>query len=145
MLGACGMQRYHQEALKKNRVMLARELVLKELMEHMIEKDIITIEMVEMIQVCTLNSTALLFLPEFGVTLSTGSIVKFMYFLPVCLVLLCLDIRCSRVGLLCNLQENWKLLLAIWVLSYLVNHCLLCCPVVMADCSSGAWWVLLTG
>lgn len=52
MLGACGMQRYHQEALKKNRVMLARELVLKELMEHLIEKDIITIEMVEMIQVC---------------------------------------------------------------------------------------------
>uniref|UniRef100_A0A8C9L7F8 Caspase-2 n=1 Tax=Pavo cristatus TaxID=9049 RepID=A0A8C9L7F8_PAVCR len=50
MLGTCGMQRYHQEALKKNRVMLARELVLKELMEHMIEKDIITIEMVEMIQ-----------------------------------------------------------------------------------------------
>lgn len=46
------MQRYHQEALKKNRVMLARELVLKELMEHLIEKDIITIEMVEMIQVC---------------------------------------------------------------------------------------------
>ncbi|OXB71811.1 UNVERIFIED_CONTAM: hypothetical protein H355_002780 [Colinus virginianus] len=50
MLGACGMQRCHQEALKKNRVMLARELVLKELMEHMIEKDIITIEMMEMIQ-----------------------------------------------------------------------------------------------
>lgn len=46
------MQRYHQEALTKNRVMLARELVLKELMEHLIEKDIITIEMVEMIQVC---------------------------------------------------------------------------------------------
>ncbi|XP_010209837.1 PREDICTED: caspase-2 isoform X1 [Tinamus guttatus] len=50
MLGACGMQRCHQEALKKNRVMLAKQLVLKELMEHMIEKDIITPEMVEMIQ-----------------------------------------------------------------------------------------------
>lgn len=82
------MQRYHQEALKKNRVMLARELVLKELMEHMIEKDIITIEMVEMIQVCKLNSIALLalFLPKLSVTLGTSSIVKFLYFLPVCLV-----------------------------------------------------------
>ncbi|NXX61182.1 CASP2 protein, partial [Scopus umbretta] len=50
MLVACGMQRCHQEALKKNRVMLAKELVLKELMEHMIEKDIITTEMMEMIQ-----------------------------------------------------------------------------------------------
>ncbi|XP_025968672.1 caspase-2 isoform X1 [Dromaius novaehollandiae] len=50
MLGACGMQRCHQEALKKNRVMLAKQLVLKELMEHMIEKDIITTEMMEMIQ-----------------------------------------------------------------------------------------------
>lgn len=51
MLGACGMQRCHQEALKKNRVMLAKQLVLKELIEHMIEKDIITAEMMEMIQV----------------------------------------------------------------------------------------------
>ncbi|XP_067998187.1 caspase-2 isoform X1 [Melanerpes formicivorus] len=50
MLVACGMQRCHQEALKKNRVTLAKELVLKELMEHMIEKDIITMEMMEMIQ-----------------------------------------------------------------------------------------------
>lgn len=50
MLGACGMQRCHQEALKKNRVMLAKQLVLKELIEHMIEKDIITAEMMEMIQ-----------------------------------------------------------------------------------------------
>ncbi|XP_075366440.1 caspase-2 isoform X2 [Mycteria americana] len=50
MLVACGMQRCHQEALKKNRVMLAKQLVLKELMEHMIEKDIITMEMMEMIQ-----------------------------------------------------------------------------------------------
>ncbi|NXT82966.1 CASP2 protein, partial [Zapornia atra] len=50
MLVACGMQRCHQEALKKNRVMLAKQLILKELMEHMIEKDIITMEMMEMIQ-----------------------------------------------------------------------------------------------
>ncbi|XP_053943265.1 caspase-2 isoform X1 [Cuculus canorus] len=50
MLVACGMQRCHQEALKRNRVMLAKQLVLKELMEHLIEKDIITAEMVETIQ-----------------------------------------------------------------------------------------------
>ncbi|XP_071619161.1 caspase-2 isoform X2 [Heliangelus exortis] len=50
MLVACGMRRRHQEALKKNRVMLAKQLVLNELMEHLIEKDIITAEMVEMIQ-----------------------------------------------------------------------------------------------
>lgn len=59
MLAACGMQRCHQEALKKNRVMLAKQLVLKELMEHMIEKDIITTEMMEMIQVCRLYSAVL--------------------------------------------------------------------------------------
>lgn len=51
MLAACGMQRCHQEALKKNRVMLAKQLVLNVLVEHMVEKDIITTEMVEMIQV----------------------------------------------------------------------------------------------
>uniref|UniRef100_A0A8C3NPC3 Caspase 2 n=1 Tax=Cyanoderma ruficeps TaxID=181631 RepID=A0A8C3NPC3_9PASS len=50
MLAACGMQRCHQEALKKNRVMLAKQLVLNVLVEHMVEKDIITTEMVEMIQ-----------------------------------------------------------------------------------------------
>ncbi|XP_072847926.1 caspase-2 isoform X2 [Pogona vitticeps] len=50
MLGACGMQKCHQEALKKNRVSLAKQLVLKELMEHLIEKDVITEEMMEMIQ-----------------------------------------------------------------------------------------------
>ncbi|KAL2311236.1 hypothetical protein Nmel_002929 [Mimus melanotis] len=44
------MQRCHQEALKKNRVMLAKQLVLNVLVEHMVEKDIITTEMVEMIQ-----------------------------------------------------------------------------------------------
>lgn len=58
MLVGCGMQRCHQEALKKNRVALAKELVLKELLEHMIEKDIITTEMVEMIQVCGFYSSA---------------------------------------------------------------------------------------
>ncbi|XP_063150785.1 caspase-2 [Candoia aspera] len=50
MLGACGMQKCHQEVLKNNRVFLAKQLVLKELMEHLIEKDIITEEMMEMIQ-----------------------------------------------------------------------------------------------
>ncbi|NXQ32204.1 CASP2 protein, partial [Alaudala cheleensis] len=50
MLAACGMRRCHQEALKKNRVMLAKQLVLNVLVEHMVEKDIITTEMVEMIQ-----------------------------------------------------------------------------------------------
>ncbi|TFK01473.1 phosphopantothenate--cysteine ligase [Platysternon megacephalum] len=50
MLGTCGMQQCHQEVLKKNRVSLAKQLVLKELLEHLIEKDIITIEMMETIQ-----------------------------------------------------------------------------------------------
>ncbi|XP_015272754.1 PREDICTED: caspase-2 [Gekko japonicus] len=50
MLGACGMQKCHQEALKRNRVSLAKQLVLKELLEHLIEKDVITTEMVEIIQ-----------------------------------------------------------------------------------------------
>ncbi|XP_050800148.1 caspase-2 isoform X2 [Gopherus flavomarginatus] len=50
MLGSCGMRQCHQEVLKKNRVSLAKQLVLKELLEHLIEKDIITIEMMETIQ-----------------------------------------------------------------------------------------------
>ncbi|XP_013919167.1 PREDICTED: caspase-2 [Thamnophis sirtalis] len=50
MLGACGMQKCHQEMLRKNRVSLASQLVLKELMEHLIAKDIITETMMEMIQ-----------------------------------------------------------------------------------------------
>ncbi|XP_006127417.1 caspase-2 isoform X1 [Pelodiscus sinensis] len=50
MLGAWGMQRCHQEALKKNRVSLAKQLVLKELLEHLIGRDIITTEMMETIQ-----------------------------------------------------------------------------------------------
>ncbi|XP_058025182.1 caspase-2 isoform X2 [Ahaetulla prasina] len=50
MLGACGMQKCHQEILRKNRVSLASQLVLKELMEHLIEKDIITETMMEMVQ-----------------------------------------------------------------------------------------------
>lgn len=41
----------HQEALKKNRVVLAKELLLSELLEHLLEKDIITLEMREHIQV----------------------------------------------------------------------------------------------
>uniref|UniRef100_A0A8C6XS09 CARD domain-containing protein n=1 Tax=Naja naja TaxID=35670 RepID=A0A8C6XS09_NAJNA len=50
MLGAYGMQKCHQEMLRKNRVSLARQLVLKELMEHLIEKNIITETMMETIQ-----------------------------------------------------------------------------------------------
>ncbi|XP_062985069.1 caspase-2 isoform X2 [Elgaria multicarinata webbii] len=50
MLGACGMQKCHQDALKKNRVSLAKQLLLKELMEHLIEKDVITEAMMETIQ-----------------------------------------------------------------------------------------------
>uniref|UniRef100_A0A2D4MK22 Caspase-2 n=1 Tax=Micrurus spixii TaxID=129469 RepID=A0A2D4MK22_9SAUR len=50
MLGAYGMQKCHQEMLRKNRVSLASQLVLKELMEHLIEKNIITETMMEMIQ-----------------------------------------------------------------------------------------------
>lgn len=41
----------HQEALKKNRVVLAKQLLLSELLEHLLEKDIITLEMREHIQV----------------------------------------------------------------------------------------------
>ncbi|XP_030874691.1 caspase-2 isoform X2 [Leptonychotes weddellii] len=40
----------HQEALKKNRVVLAKQLLLSELLEHLLEKDIITLEMREHIQ-----------------------------------------------------------------------------------------------
>lgn len=61
MLAACGMQRCHQEALKKNRVMLAKQLVLNVLVEHMVEKDIITAEMVEMIQVTRVVACAVSF------------------------------------------------------------------------------------
>lgn len=51
MLRGCGMHPDHQEALKKNRVVLAKELLLSELLEHLLEKDIITLEMREHIQV----------------------------------------------------------------------------------------------
>ncbi|KAM6200855.1 caspase-2 [Rhynchocyon petersi] len=40
----------HQEALKRNRVVLAKQLLLSELLEHLLEKDIITLEMRELIQ-----------------------------------------------------------------------------------------------
>uniref|UniRef100_A0A8D1MKZ4 Caspase-2 n=1 Tax=Sus scrofa TaxID=9823 RepID=A0A8D1MKZ4_PIG len=50
MLGVCGMHPDHQEALKKNRVVLAKQLLLSELLEHLLEKDIITLEMREHIQ-----------------------------------------------------------------------------------------------
>lgn len=42
----------HQETLKRNRVVLAKQLLLSELLEHLLEKDIITLEMRELIQVC---------------------------------------------------------------------------------------------
>ncbi|XP_020853602.1 caspase-2 isoform X2 [Phascolarctos cinereus] len=50
MLGVWGMEQKHQEALKKNRVVLAKQLLLSELLEHLLEKDIITLEMRELIQ-----------------------------------------------------------------------------------------------
>ncbi|XP_058283470.1 caspase-2 isoform X4 [Hylobates moloch] len=50
MLGVCGMHPHHQETLKKNRVVLAKQLLLSELLEHLLEKDIITLEMRELIQ-----------------------------------------------------------------------------------------------
>ncbi|XP_035866883.1 caspase-2 isoform X3 [Phyllostomus discolor] len=50
VLGVCGMHPDHQEALKKNRVALAKQLLLSELLEHLLEKDIITLEMREHIQ-----------------------------------------------------------------------------------------------
>lgn len=46
----------HQEALKKNRVVLAKQLLLSELLEHLLEKDIITLEMRELIQVSDGNT-----------------------------------------------------------------------------------------
>ncbi|XP_059568032.1 caspase-2 isoform X6 [Myotis daubentonii] len=49
-LGVCGMHPAHQEALKKNRVLLAKQLLLSELLEHLLEQDIITFEMREHIQ-----------------------------------------------------------------------------------------------
>uniref|UniRef100_A0A452S1N9 CARD domain-containing protein n=1 Tax=Ursus americanus TaxID=9643 RepID=A0A452S1N9_URSAM len=55
VLGACGMHPDHQEALKKNRVVLAKQLLLSELLEHLLEKDIITLEMREHIQVLGSN------------------------------------------------------------------------------------------
>ncbi|XP_054420011.1 caspase-2 isoform X2 [Pteronotus mesoamericanus] len=50
VLGVCGMHPHHQEALKRNRVVLAKQLLLCELLEHLLEKDIITLEMREHIQ-----------------------------------------------------------------------------------------------
>ncbi|XP_048196350.1 caspase-2 isoform X2 [Perognathus longimembris pacificus] len=50
LLGVCGMHPDHQETLKKNRVVLAKQLLLSELLEHLLEKDIITLEMRELIQ-----------------------------------------------------------------------------------------------
>ncbi|XP_027984798.2 caspase-2 isoform X6 [Eptesicus fuscus] len=50
VLGVCGMHPDHQEALKKNRVLLAKQLLLSELLEHLLEQDIITFEMREHIQ-----------------------------------------------------------------------------------------------
>lgn len=51
ILAVCGMHPDHQETLKKNRVVLAKQLLLSELLEHLLEKDIITLEMRELIQV----------------------------------------------------------------------------------------------
>ncbi|XP_004714052.1 caspase-2 [Echinops telfairi] len=50
VLGLCGMHPDHQEVLKRNRVLLAKQLVLSELLEHLLEQDIITLEMRELVQ-----------------------------------------------------------------------------------------------
>uniref|UniRef100_A0A8C5K663 Caspase-2 n=1 Tax=Jaculus jaculus TaxID=51337 RepID=A0A8C5K663_JACJA len=50
VLAVCGMHPDHQETLKKNRVVLAKQLLLSELLEHLLEKDVITLEMRELIQ-----------------------------------------------------------------------------------------------
>lgn len=50
VLPVCGMHPDHQETLKRNRVVLAKQLLLSELLEHLLEKDIITLEMRELIQ-----------------------------------------------------------------------------------------------
>ncbi|XP_004860557.1 caspase-2 isoform X3 [Heterocephalus glaber] len=50
IMGVCGMHPDHQETLKRNRVVLAKQLLLSELLEHLLEKDIITLEMRELIQ-----------------------------------------------------------------------------------------------
>ncbi|XP_060012465.1 caspase-2 isoform X3 [Lagenorhynchus albirostris] len=70
ILGVYGMHPDHQEALKKNRVVLAKQLLLSELLEHLLEKDIITLEMREHIQakVCSFsqNVELLNLLPKRG-------------------------------------------------------------------------------
>ncbi|XP_062044725.1 caspase-2 isoform X1 [Lepus europaeus] len=50
IMAVCGMHPDHQETLKRNRVVLAKQLLLSELLEHLLEKDIITLEMRELIQ-----------------------------------------------------------------------------------------------
>ncbi|XP_028665804.2 caspase-2 [Erpetoichthys calabaricus] len=49
MLGEFGMSQCHQEALKKHRVILAKQLVPGELLQHLLAADILTDEMVEKI------------------------------------------------------------------------------------------------
>ncbi|XP_028345457.1 caspase-2 isoform X1 [Physeter macrocephalus] len=70
ILGVYGMHPDHQEALRKNRVVLAKQLLLSELLEHLLEKDIITLEMREHIQakVCSFsqNVELLNLLPKRG-------------------------------------------------------------------------------
>ncbi|XP_014374156.1 caspase-2 isoform X2 [Alligator sinensis] len=50
MSGACGMQPCHQEALRRHRVPLAKQLVLQELLEHLLARAVLTPEMKEAIQ-----------------------------------------------------------------------------------------------
>ncbi|KAG2469615.1 CASP2 protein, partial [Polypterus senegalus] len=51
MLGEFGMSQCHQDALKKHRVILAKQLVPGELLQHLLAADILTDEMVEKIMV----------------------------------------------------------------------------------------------
>nr|XP_014339468.1 PREDICTED: caspase-2 [Latimeria chalumnae] len=55
ILHVCGMLKNHQESLKRNRVTLAKQLVMGELLQHLLVEDIVTEEMMEMIQEKTGN------------------------------------------------------------------------------------------
>lgn len=50
MLGQFGMLKEHEEVLKKNRIILAKQLVPTELLQYLLTEDIITEEMLEIIQ-----------------------------------------------------------------------------------------------
>ncbi|XP_067833970.1 caspase-2-like, partial [Heptranchias perlo] len=50
MLGFCGMRKHHQETLRWHHVILAKQLVPGELLQHLLAQEIITEEMLELIE-----------------------------------------------------------------------------------------------